>query len=103
MSLEKVCKSILPLEINNADVCKFISLVHQDQTHKRAHVQDADTEKHVYKLLINGAEKQEIIFSLYIIRRIISTITLQSVYDIQGCHIPGAESGNYSSWISCCW
>lgn len=56
MSLEKVCKSILPLEINNADVCKFISLVHQDQTHKHAHVQDADTEKHVYKLLINGAE-----------------------------------------------
>lgn len=46
----------LALAINNLNNYKFINFVHQDQTHKHAHVQDVDPEEHVYKLLINNVE-----------------------------------------------
>lgn len=56
-------------------ITEFIDLVHQDQTHKHAHMQD----EHVYKLLINSKEKQEDIFSLYLIIKSAITIPTQNI------------------------
>lgn len=77
MSLEKTRIAVLPLAINKVDNYRFINHVHQDQTHKHAHVPDVDAEEHVYKLLINAKEKWEIIFSLYLIIKSAITIPIQ--------------------------